>query len=527
MTIPSIKKHLPSLVSLLTFSILLAIISFNGSFGDEHENFVAGWFMSKGLMPFRDFFFHHAPLPFFISAILTWFSGQTFVVYRVAILIFHIITWAVLLTFTDKKIHTPIVISMIIIALMTPKLASYMFLADTFMAISLVAIIVLYASYVINQKPPSTQLFILITIYSFIGIWSSITMIIPFVIATIIFLLMISPTIKDSNQTMIIRNTAVFVAVHLIFPIYFFITGAFKEFIWSLFQYNNQYYFPLRLAENDTERNLGMLYRIINQFIIYISRQSMIIWDSAWVFTLTIKEVFHEYIFTHSVSLLLQNISVAFKVFYESLLDFQTVGFIAILLIITMSIRKGFVLFFASLVLIITLRPRTNGLFHLAPFFYVVVFLSALVMIYSIKTKKILHSLFSFATIILFIVAAIPQYHEQLTFDIPIIDYKYIERAESVTSKSSDGEKLLSLDGNPIIYQLSNRMPASRYTYYYPWFHQVDQIRHEVEQTIIQRQADVVYIKPPVEEFFAPELVQKVDSGYTPVKAGVYRITQR
>ena len=94
-----------------------------------------------------------------------------------------------------------------------PALGGQMFLADVIASISFLAILILYASYVTNQRPPSSQLYIFVTFFSFVAIWSSITIVIPFIIATAFFFLMISPTIKETNQNIIGRDTAIFLVV--------------------------------------------------------------------------------------------------------------------------------------------------------------------------------------------------------------------------------------------------------------------------------------------------------------------------
>ena len=66
---------------------------YRGSFGDEQENMVAGWLVNQGYVPYKDFFFHHAPLPFFISAVLQIFRGSGYAIYRTFILGFHLLTF--------------------------------------------------------------------------------------------------------------------------------------------------------------------------------------------------------------------------------------------------------------------------------------------------------------------------------------------------------------------------------------------------------------------------------------------------
>ena len=48
-----IKKHSFSIVILAIFLAIAGSIAFFGNFGDEQENFVAGWLITKGLTPYK------------------------------------------------------------------------------------------------------------------------------------------------------------------------------------------------------------------------------------------------------------------------------------------------------------------------------------------------------------------------------------------------------------------------------------------------------------------------------------------
>lgn len=87
-------------------TILLSAAAWHGVFGDEQENITAGWLILKGFVPYRDFFFHHAPLLFFLAGLSEGLSGgRGLLVARGLVLLAHIFTWGFILRFSDSQLE--------------------------------------------------------------------------------------------------------------------------------------------------------------------------------------------------------------------------------------------------------------------------------------------------------------------------------------------------------------------------------------------------------------------------------------
>ena len=50
---------------------------------DEFVNILGGKFINMGKVPYRDFFDHHLPGAWYLSAVLQWFSAGSYVLFRI------------------------------------------------------------------------------------------------------------------------------------------------------------------------------------------------------------------------------------------------------------------------------------------------------------------------------------------------------------------------------------------------------------------------------------------------------------
>lgn len=117
--------------------------SANGWFADEDDNILGGILINHDILPYTGFFSHHAPLTYFISAILTFFTGDNLGAFRI-IFFLVIFTINILLASVIYK-HLSKVGSIAFVVLTTILAPSRMLLAESLIApLFLAALLVVF-----------------------------------------------------------------------------------------------------------------------------------------------------------------------------------------------------------------------------------------------------------------------------------------------------------------------------------------------------------------------------------------------
>jgi len=102
----------------------------------------------------------------------------------------------------------------------------------------------------------------------------------------------------------------------------------------------------------------------------------------------------------------------------------------------------------------------------------------------------------------------------------PIIAEKILESTTKIKINSQEKDKVWVVDSNPIYYMLSNRSPAIKYYFYFPYFFKVDKIRMEVDKDLKTNIPKLIFI--PEYNYFlkskdyniAREILTKLEDNY-------------
>ncbi len=131
------------LILFVFFLIFLLEANYN-YFGDEYDNMLGGKLITDGILPYRDYFSHHMPLPYYLGAVINLISGPSPLSVRY---VFLIILYAWLLLFHKdlRKLTTPKIslFFIFLIALINPVIWSHMLLAETLIAYSAIHLAIL------------------------------------------------------------------------------------------------------------------------------------------------------------------------------------------------------------------------------------------------------------------------------------------------------------------------------------------------------------------------------------------------
>jgi len=484
------------------------------SFTDEYEHAMSGWFLIHGLLPYRDFFSHHAPLPLFLGVLAYIFPLiSSVLILRGLILAFKLLIWGVIFRLTNLKVRPVVYLTMILIGLSTPIFHLQMALTNVLVGFGLLLCLVLLWHRSL-YKTPSTEVLMLIWILvSFLCIWSSIATVLPVMIISILLLALIYQQKDWPQVSKLGRLFALGAALHLFFPIFYFFMGEFDNFVWSVFTFNTKYYFPLRLAGSESELRYGPWFQIISRFFLNISEtvtlffnQTVTLLRALWggkVFLLTAdftagikywKLIWEVY--THQV---------------EQLLILMTL--LMLLTVIYLLFRKRISQAIVGLLLFFSLFFRSNEFFHLSAWYLAIAFVSSWLLVEALAQKK---RIFSFLFILLILLIG----NLELTHGLKVIKQHQIavpenfqQIANQVKNLTRESEQIMVLDRNMIYYPLSKRLPACKYQYYLPWLHQTDKIRTEMEKCLSSGRAKLLII-PDLSLWEVQELKPNIDAAY-------------
>ncbi|OGJ41638.1 MAG: hypothetical protein A2378_02005 [Candidatus Pacebacteria bacterium RIFOXYB1_FULL_44_10] len=95
------------------------------------------------------------------------------------------------------------------------------------------------------------------------------------------------------------------------------------------------------------------------------------------------------------------------------------------------------------------------------------------------------------------------------------------------TLREKPAGSLLVLSGNTIIYRLSERLPSTKYMYYYPWFAKVPEMRTQIYQELENKNPDYIVFDEcdPItscETYFDLSLLSQLTQQYSHLENGVF-----
>lgn len=473
-------------------------------FTDEYEHAMSGWFLLNGLIPYRDFFSHHAPLPLFLGL-----SGYLVAVIepilelRVWILVASLGAWVWLLNRSNQTFKPIIYSVMLAFGLATPKLLLNMALADTFVTYALVIFLLLLVNEGQQKKINFQFLMWAFVCTAFISFWSSVASFLPLLI---LFLALGFLAWKQAGLRIFstfAKQLLVFVLGNLLLLSPFILTGSWADFWWSVFTYNTQYYFPYHLAGAGVDAKYGFVFQVGREFLQQFQQTSSDFLSKSLVFIKSIVGV-NQLLRPTLFQQIPDYLSIVFREYSRFFEVFQNLIFIALILfLLTLLLRKKLLLALFSLILFVGMFFRSNEVFHWGPLFGTVV-IALTWLITEAKRQKQPLSL-AITALIMFLIAVnlLTFYQETLRQRQLYISPQYQTLAAEINTLLDDKSKVMVLDRNMIYYPLSKTLPACRYQYYLPWLHATARIRAEVENCLKAGVASVLIV---------PELTPEVEA---------------
>lgn len=516
-------------LGLLVVLILLFKGWFFGSFIDEQENIVGGWLISQGLVLYRDFFLHHTPWPYYFSSLFFLGGQPPWWLWRALTLSYLLGLGSLLWHTIDRRLRLSLLLTGGLLAVAAPKLNLQMFLADSIFALSFLSSAILLISYRWFQTPSFRFTLKWLLLSFFVSSWSTIVAVPPFLV---LLIGLFFTELKHQRSWQIIwleskKPLAWFLFSTAIFPLYFFLNGAWHDFWWSAVTYNQHYYFPIRLAETAAEQQGGTFYYAYTRLAELLTVQGSLIVQTAVTFLLTLKGLVMA-IGTVSLAHLAQLVRIWLVTPVMTLAsDAYTVlalgwWWLAGILIWQKKWRLMLLLLIGSGLLFI----RNNEIFHLSVFFALLFWSISALWIDSLR-----HKFFGQAALLGFFLLVVvthfsQSYVEQLRNHLPIVTQEQRQLAHFLSKQSQTGDRLQVTGGGLTYYLLADRLPASKTILYYSWFAPAGELRQNLLETLENQRASLVLLEEQAAikngTYFDPELVKALQTYYSEAEQGIY-----
>jgi hypothetical protein len=523
------KKDSKSLiiVAVIWFVLWMYVVSKFQFFGDAMEVITGGWFLSKGLLAYQDFFFHKMPLLYYLSVPMHWLGLKNLVFFR----IFLFLLYAGLIIIAYQNIKTKIIRSSLLIFLIIFPFVGTVFMHQMWLQNNLAGLVGLLIFTLLweekKELSASKAKNIYIIILAFMAFNTSLT--------SLFFLapLMIYWWLINKNKLI---NIFWLIIVNLIFPVYFFIKGILYDYIWSAFIFSN-HYFNNRIADQTelTWGKLGFVVYILRHFIQHITNVGAEVVHE--VNSLRYASVFlnpllyYQTVRPPSLSILINGFGLyCFQLsfnFIKSVFNMET-GLLMGLVIffIVLLKQKKYAWFVISFFFLLGSRARVNEVFLLAPYYIFSSWVLCYLVIHLFKVNRglaYLAKILTYACFLTVIFSSVKSYSQIIKNRDPTYDPYSLEMARDVQNLVGEDDKIWVFGGETGVYFWANRLPANPYYFYYPVLHSNSVIKQKITESLIQEQPKLIVFKhnqslEDNSDFYASDLFTIIKDKYKPVK---------
>jgi putative flippase GtrA len=237
------REWLPIIIFVFATAIFV-LSAFNAITVDDMDNLLSGKLIVEGAVPYRDFFSHHTPGMYYLSAILYPFVSQSVFVYRLVFNIFLLVllgsTYGVMRKYISKNV------ALIFVFLMSCAHSTALMqvpLAESFLAILIPLVLVLVYSVSKEKRltiKKATLLSLLLFCIPFFSLGYAITAI-P-VYLYLAYILLFKLRIKGKALVSIL---AIALLPYIFLLLALALTGSLSEAHYNLFTFNQTYYAPM------------------------------------------------------------------------------------------------------------------------------------------------------------------------------------------------------------------------------------------------------------------------------------------
>lgn len=242
------KKAL--LITLLIIFAIFFLNTFHEEYPDEYDSIVGGKFITQGKVPYRDWFQHHQPGAYVLSALILPFSGINFVKFRVILAaVFFLINVGGYFILRKRLPLNKINLNYYLVFLFFIAIAGTFFwwqmlLADTLAAYLLIPAYALVLLKLTLHEKFDVKDLLLTNIFTFFAWWTSMTYIYLVIGINLfaIYLFLKSSKKHEPLTHSVFAIAKIMLPPYILFFIYLLVTGSLKDYYSAAITYNQNYY---------------------------------------------------------------------------------------------------------------------------------------------------------------------------------------------------------------------------------------------------------------------------------------------
>lgn len=232
------------------FLLIIYIFHTNGlheTYPDEFDNILGGRYLLHGQLFYKDWFTHHGPFAYVVSAVVNIFSGTSFVNFRffysLLLSLFTIGTF-IFLKRRLKDVNVSFYLFFIFfLALSSTYFWGHMLLADSLSAFLLIPVFALVFLKSFYKKKFETLDFIFISVLSFLVLLTALTY--AFLIGGIYLYIFVYFFLNQRDEVSL-KSIAKLISIisipYVIFLLYLLITGSLSDYFYQSIVFNRLYY---------------------------------------------------------------------------------------------------------------------------------------------------------------------------------------------------------------------------------------------------------------------------------------------
>lgn len=240
---PNLKKNWKEYLTVFFIFIFFVLHSSYISYPDEFVNILGGSYIDKGLLPYRDFFDHHLPFAWYFASILLPLSFNSFKLFRLFWAIFSFASLFILSRWIKKK-HSPLYPYFLAFFFLYPLMGVYfwfhLYIADSLAVLFFSLVFWILLAETLDKKTGLKTL-IVSSFLVFLMIFSSLTFA-YLALALYVWHAFLLDLKINKNMLKLVSAS---VAPYLLYLLYLFATGTFKDFYFSNFSYNTELYISI------------------------------------------------------------------------------------------------------------------------------------------------------------------------------------------------------------------------------------------------------------------------------------------
>lgn len=222
------------------------INTFHTQFPDEFDNIYGGFLINQGKLPYTGFFTHHNPGAYFLASLITFFTGRSFVHFRIIFALILFTGYVGSFFFLKKRLKNISLHFFLFYGVLVAIGATYwwgqMLLSETIVGYLLVPVMLLVIIKNLEKIKFDLIDIWIISVLTFFSLFTSLTYI---YLIPIFDFLVIYFYLRDKRPfriNKVIRPILIFFLPYFIFLIYLIITKSVSEFYFASIYYNVAYY---------------------------------------------------------------------------------------------------------------------------------------------------------------------------------------------------------------------------------------------------------------------------------------------